>query len=110
MSEQRHDAFIESIRQQLDAQADGLDELTVAHLRAARRRALSVRRDAGRRWWPAFGVATAAAALLALLLWQSPGAPPLPAEDWEITLSGDDLDLIEEYEFYEWLDTTQAAG
>ena len=105
MSEQRHDGFIETVRQQLDAQTDGLDELTVA-----RWRALAAQRDDGRRWRPAFGVATAAAALLALLLWQSPGAPPLPAENWEITLSGDDLDLIEQYGFHEWLDTTQAAG
>jgi hypothetical protein len=109
MSEQQDDRFVENVRRQLDAQADGLDELTVARLRAARKRALASHR-AGQRWLPAFGVATAAAALLALLLWQSPSAPLLPAEDWEIVVSGDDLDLIEEYEFYEWLDATQAAG
>ena len=110
MSEQQHDSFVESVRQHLDAQADDLDELTVARLRAARRRALATHKPAGKYWLPAFSVATAAAALLAVLLWQSPSAPPLPLEDWEIVVSGDDMELIEEYEFYEWLDATQAAG
>lgn len=110
MSEQQEDRFVETVRQQLDARVAGLDELTLARLRAARRRALAAQRDTVRHRVPAFGLATAAAAVLALLLWQHDGAPPLPAEDWDIAISGDDLDLIEEYEFYEWLDTTQAAG
>ncbi len=110
MSEREHERFVNAVRQHLDAQADGLDARTVARLQAARRHALDAHRAGVQRWWPAFGVASAAAVLLALLLWQSTPAPPLSLEDWEIVVSGDDLDLIEEYEFYEWLDTTQAAG
>ncbi|MGD2112479.1 MAG: DUF3619 family protein [Gammaproteobacteria bacterium] len=106
-----HDDFVETVRQGLEAQAAGLDELTLARLRAARRRAVAARKPAGRHWRvPAFGAASAAAVLFAVLLWQSPSAPPLAPEDWELVVSGDDLDLIEEYEFYEWLDATQTAG
>jgi len=110
MSEPQHERFVGAVRKHLDAQAAGLDAHTVARLRAARRHALDAHRAGVRRWVPAFAVASAAAVLLALLMWQSPSAPPLPAEDWEIVVSGDDLDLIEEYEFYEWLDATQTAG
>ena len=110
MSEPKEQHFVAAVRRELDAQADGLDELTLARLHAARRRALAVRPAGARRRSAAFGLATAAAVLLAVLLWQSPSAPPVPSEDWDIVVTGDDMELMENYEFYEWLDETQTAG
>lgn len=62
-------------------------------------------------WWaPVGGLATAAA--VALLLVQSPGIVEPPAgtdaADFEILMSDDSLEMLEELEFYSWLDL--AAG
>jgi hypothetical protein len=50
----------------------------------------------------------AAAALAVALIWQSPGAPPVSIEtaalsDLDILLDGEDLDLLEDLDFYAWL-------
>jgi ferric-dicitrate binding protein FerR (iron transport regulator) len=100
----------ERIRQQLDQQADALDELTVARLRAARMRALEKARHPRRRWLPVLGSAVAAALVLAMLVWHQPVELPGTLDDLDIVASGDDLDMIEDLEFYDWLDETQTAG
>lgn len=100
--------------QQLRDSEDELDELTRARLGAARRRALEA---AGTRslWhrigWSAGGFATAAVAVLAIVLWnggETP-APVLFGDDWELLAEGD-LQLIEELEFYDWLPEEETAG
>lgn len=60
------------------------------------------------RWMPATGVA--AAALIAVLIMQTPATVDLPdvsdsaAADFEILLGDDSLEMIEELEFYSWID------
>ena len=104
----------ERLGQQLRASEGELDELTLARLGAARRKALATARQTPRRHrlgWTAGGFATAAVAVLAVVLWnggQSP-APDLFGEDWEMLAEGD-LQLIEELEFYDWLPEEETAG
>ena len=110
MTQQDENEFVEQVKQQLDQQADQLDELTAAKLKAARLRALEAASRPRKLWVPAFGTATAAAVMLAVLLWQSPSELPGPFEELDIIASGEDLELIEDMDFYDWLDATQATG
>jgi hypothetical protein len=102
--------------------ADDLDGATRARLNRARQRALAAapagRRDPRRYWVPA--AAAAAVAGLAVVLVRAPGpeepaagpAPPAvavapaPAADLEVLLasSTDDLEMLEDLEFYAWAD------
>jgi hypothetical protein len=93
--------------------AADVDAATASRLNRARQRALA---ELGRppllsvwrRWQPAF-VAGAAALALALLVVPRPTATPAAsaeaAADLELMLAEDNLELIEELEFYEWLET-----
>lgn len=98
----------------LRASAETLDAATRARLHRARQQAVAVLpgRAGPRRWlWPA---ATAAAALLVAVLVLRPGPDgPAPAPDGaavadlELLLPGDaaaDLEMLEDLEFYAWLD------
>lgn len=97
----------------LDARADGLDASTRSRLNRARQAALAAaptRRRIGP--WLA-GAGVAAAAVLATVLWLGQPAPvPLPGE----VLSGlgievfeDDLELVEDLDFYEWLEQAETG-
>lgn len=96
-----------------EAEIRGLDAQTRSGLARARARAIEA---AGSRGSPAWlapsrlvpAGALAAAGLAALVLWQNPGAPPAPVEttvlnDLDLLLEDEELDLLEELEFYAWL-------
>lgn len=110
MTEPDENAFVEQIRRQLDSQAEQLDELTIARLRAARLRALASAPPQRRLWLPAIGGATLAAALLAVVLWQAPPELPGPFEALDIVASSEELEMIEDLDFYDWLEATQTTG
>ncbi|MGH8531016.1 MAG: DUF3619 family protein [Nevskiales bacterium] len=113
--EQSDQHFARALREKLEASASALDELTVARLRAARKRAVAQAQSAPARirWWlTAGGFGLAAAITLAWTLTvQIPGAPPADSEVWELAYVDDSdeeaLDLYEDLEFYEWLEDTQ---
>jgi len=94
-----------------------LDAATLSRLNRARQAALAEleRPPAARGWggrgWPA--AAVVAVGLLAVALWigrdPAPGDGPVPepsAPDLELVLAEDNLELIEELEFYDWLATS----
>jgi hypothetical protein len=95
-----------------DDSVERLDAATLSRLNQGRQRALQeihTAEPAGRwaLWAPAGGLA--AAAVVAVVVWQ--GAPvehsaPAPdsATDFEILLSEDSLDMLEDLEFYSWMD------
>ena len=89
---------------------DGQTRLKLAQARAQAVEAAGVRR---RRWLPAPAALVpvggfAAAVLAVALIWQSTGTPPASIEpavlsDLDILLDGEDLDLLQDLDFYAWL-------
>lgn len=114
-------AFEDRTRRVFDDSVDALDAATLSRLNRARQAALAGRERDGiaAGWRP---VATAAAvAVLAVALWlgQAPEAPapgpeavvavaPEEAEDLEIVLQDDHLDMLAELEFYDWVGSEEA--
>ena len=111
MSRDREEAFVQQARKQLDRHADQLDELTVARLRAARKAALDSPARLSFTWLPLTGLAGVAAALLAVVIWyRQPDDIPLTGDDWDVLAASDELELIEDLEFYDWLESTQSSS
>jgi hypothetical protein len=104
------DAFADKAKQLFDESVDGLDGETRSKLNRGRQAALAELQPGGRRWlqWaPAGGVAVAAVA--ALIVWtgsvQGPELDvPSVASDMEILLTEDSLEMLEDLEFYSWID------
>ena len=96
-----------------DDSVERLDAATLSRLNQGRQQALQEIRETGpggqwARWVPAGGVA--AAAVVAVVMWQgTPVENSAPAAgtatDFEIMLSEDSLDMLEDLEFYSWMDT-----
>ena len=105
-------ALEENARALFQRSVEGTDGATRSRLNQARQRALA-QRPGGRRLWdsrwlPVGAVAAAGAVALVLIIGRLPDAGPglttEVASDLEILLEVDDLELIEELEFYAWLD------
>jgi len=119
MNDPRNDELLKRVRAELDREANTLDELTVARLRAARRRALDTRPH--RLGWLATGkglaiagggvAITAVTAGLVAMLWLTPAALPPANGISELELLAEaDLDVYDNLEFYRWLAEQQRAG
>ena len=99
----------EAAKKAFDQTVDGLDAATLSRLNRGRQAALDAARQPARqwlRWVPATGVA--AAVLLLLVTQQGPGDVEViaaPAADLEILLSEESIEMLEELEFYSWLET-----
>ena len=110
------DEFRKEARAAFDASVDGLDAATLSKLNRSRQRALEElgrSRRAWSTWAPATGVA--AAVTIAVIMAQSPrvtDSPDLPeaVADMEILLSEDSIEMLEELEFYSWLDSVELEG
>ena len=103
-------AFTEKAKRLFDESVEGLDGEARSRLNRSRHAALAglqAGRPVWTRWAPAAGVA--AAAVAALLLWTgSPQvddiAAPAVVSDMEILLTEDSLEMLEDLEFYSWID------
>lgn len=108
------DRFEEQAKRAFDDSVERLDAATLSRLNQGRQAALaSARPDSrDRRWslWaPAAGVTAAAVVALVMLrapLPDEPMADPA-ATDFEIMVSEDNLEMIEDLEFYSWLATIE---
>jgi len=95
-----------------DDSVERLDAATLSRLNRGRQKALQeidAARPAGQwaRWVPAGGLA--AAAVVAVVVWQGAPVEHVAPEagavtDFEILLSEDSLDMLEDLEFYSWMD------
>ncbi len=103
--------FVDQVRQTLDQHADALDEVTAARLAAARRNALDAR-PRRTHWLPVAALSAVAASVLtiALLLNQDSGLQSIDPEALELVAQSEDQELIEQLDFYDWLDATQASS
>lgn len=106
--------FVGKLKGVLDEGAESLDDATLVRLQHARRQAL---RQGGQqrgrpitagwiaRWIPATGLAAAMAVLVATTLWMAIPQMDLPSvEEIELLTSNENLELLDELEFYQWLD------
>ncbi len=110
MSTDKEEAFTKKVKQELDRHADAVDELTAARLQAIRKTALSGAARPGFSWLPATGLAAAAALVAVLVLNLVPGNINGLPGDTELLSQMDDLELLEELEFYAWLEATQSSS
>lgn len=111
--EDREREIAERARQLFTESVQSVDGQTRSKLAQARARAVEAASQRRNRWWfapsslvPIGGVA--AAALAVALIWQGaeiPSATMQPAviSDLDLLLEGEDLDLLEELDFYAWL-------
>ncbi|MGE4070897.1 MAG: hypothetical protein AB7E72_06940 [Lysobacterales bacterium] len=113
-----HDeALMEKISAQLDQDLQTLDGHTASRLNRIRQAALEqalVQKQ--RRSWlrPLYALASCAAVALALsLMWRVPEAPVAPVQavdDFELLAGAEDLEMIENLEFYAWLEQQSLDG
>ena len=108
--------FEKSAKAAFDDSVERLDAATLSKLNQGRQAALAEMASASpswrwSRWMPATGMATAA--LVAVVVLRGP-APVDPLDstnatvtDFEILISDDALDMIEELEFYSWIDVAE---
>jgi len=103
MAKQAKEAF--------DSSVEGLDAATLSRLNRSRHAALaevSRPREAWLRWIPASGIA--AAMVLAVMMLQGPeelDAVHAPTNDLEILLGEESIEMLEDLEFYSWLDSEE---
>jgi hypothetical protein len=108
-------AFAEKARKLFDESVEGLDGQTRSRLNRGRQAALEeleTGRPAWVQWAPAAGVA--AAAIFAVVLWT--GNQPVDqltseasVADFEILLTEDSFEMLEDLEFYSWIDLNEDA-
>lgn len=110
-SSTEEDAFVQRTRTLFDESVAALDGRTRSELNRRRHEALAA--AGGRRaalrpmtWLPLSGAA--AAVVVAVLLVGNEGPVssnlPAPAADMDMLLEGDDLDMLDDLEFYSWID------
>ncbi len=104
--------FAVQAKELFDDSVERLDAATLSRLNKGRHQALAElqrTRPVGQwvRWMPVTGVA--AAALITVVILQGPGvegpeSPATTVTDFEILLGEDSLEMLEELEFYSWID------
>ena len=107
--------FAENAKALFDDSVDRLDAATLSKLNQGRQAALEELSDTSParqwvRWAPATGVA--AAVLVAVMVMRGPGVDgEVPTEasvtDFEILIEGDSLEMLEDLEFYSWIDVAE---
>ncbi len=105
--------FAQQAKELFDQSVQKIDGHTLSRLNRARQAALAEieqRRRSGFRltqWLPAAGVT--AVAVFAIVLWTGevpvdPVAPPTTVTDFELLLAEDSFEMLEDLEFYAWID------
>lgn len=119
MNEQRNDERLTEVAKQLfDESVESLDAATLSRLNKGRHDALAElsHKRAARQWlwWmPATGVA--AAVLVTVMLMRGPNGVDLPpasvtVSDFEILMEDENLEMLEDLEFYSWIDFSELTG
>lgn len=119
MNDESNDQRLADTAKQLfDESVDSLNAATLSRLNKGRHEALAELQNATSvrqwvRWAPATGIA--AAALVAVMLVRGPVEVTLPevpvtASDIEILLDDQALEMLEDLEFYSWIDTSDLTG
>jgi len=107
--------FAQQAKQLFDDSVEGLDAATCSRLNRGRQAALAelnTGRTVWAQWAPAAGVA--AVAVFAVVMWTASQptdefTPQASATDFEILLTEDSLEMLEDLEFYSWIDFDDEA-
>ena len=115
MTEGRDEALLQKIRQELDRSVESLDGETRSRLSSVRNMALESAGVRSRPYWlPAGAVALASMLVIAVIVTRVQA--PVPddsdllvalmedAQDLELVSAIDDLELLEDLDFYYWLE------
>ncbi len=115
MSQQSEEALVAHVKQRLDDSCDSLDYATQLKLKQAREKALSQKtasRQRRKRWqWigiPSLAATAAVAVITVSSLMHSPRSTESESlffQDLELLAVEEDMELIEELEFYQWLES-----
>lgn len=114
-----HEDLVDRSKRLFDAGVDGLDAATLARLRRARERALEELTPwawlkTPRVWLPAAAAASLVVVLAPQLVERGTEAQnnfeAVAAQDLEILLSEQELEMLADFEFYEWLDLQDVDG
>lgn len=105
-------AFAAKAKEVFDQSVQGLDAEAQSRLNRARHEALAhagsgVSHSQWLRWAPATGVAAAAVVAVVVLTGRPPVdelTPPATVSDFEILLDQESFEMLEELEFYSWID------
>lgn len=129
MSRQTRDSdarLVERIRRHLDEDVASFDETTLSRLEQARHRALAAATTGGP-WWRgarlarhpprdwlvpagAFASLVATALALTLMVEEPDHGIAREADDLEMLTAGEELELYENLEFYQWLGDREQTG
>ncbi|MDH4049580.1 MAG: DUF3619 family protein [Gammaproteobacteria bacterium] len=119
MSERDNDEqFAKRAKRLFDESVQDIDAQALSRLNRGRQKALAELQSGPKLglltgWVPATGVA--AAAVVAVVLWSGNRmpidlAPPATATDFEILLDQDSFEMLEELEFYSWIELDAETG
>lgn len=118
MNDQTQKQQIERLTQALDQSTQDLDAATLSKLTQARHAAVAAAGRQQTRRWPSMAMlagSTATLALVAVLVTSQLAISPAPQEsgdavtDFELLASSDELEMLEDLEFFEWLGTTDLS-
>ncbi len=111
---QQEQVFLQRVKSSLDESEAQLDANTLRDLRLARHKALESLHKPRRLWQPVTLAAVAAtvAVLAVSLQFMHPKITTTPPgmEDMVLLSAGDDLDLYENLDFYQWLELENHNG
>jgi hypothetical protein len=101
--------FAREAKTLFDESVDKLDGATLSTLNQSRHKAIAemhARPTQWLRWVPAAATATVALLAVMVILPDPAGNQTMPAElvDMEILLGEDSIEMLEDLEFYEWID------
>lgn len=106
--------LVQQAKEAFDASVDKLDAATLSRLNRGRQAALALATRPNHvwmNWMPATGAA--AAVLIAVFALRGPGdidVMSAPASDLEILLGEESIEMLEDLEFYSWLNAAELEG
>jgi hypothetical protein len=107
------DAFTDQSKALFDESLERLDGATLSRLNQGRQRALAELDRAAPhgpwlRWVPVTGVAVAALIAVMVINQPVPVEEPVTVIDFEMLMEHEELELLEDLEFYSWLELADA--
>ena len=112
------DLLVEKAKALFDDSVRELDAATLSRLNQSRQLALEKAAKESttikwKQWAPAAGVT--AAAVFAVVLWTGDRpvdvlTPPSTVSDFEILLEGDDFEMLEDLDFYRWIELDDSSA